>query len=182
VATYAIDLIEGAAKQYQVGRTVNQGIGLPLAGTIELFRFVGQRTGLSPWVIAGIAGAGVAVYLRNPERRRAVGKYVVPVIEELGKELNSAALREQHGLRGLREVMLPVLAQPSVKQQTAIILARQREPLLAREVQEHMLAHFASEHVPTVTEIRSTLKRSSEFIQPERYRWQFGRLAGPRQG
>ena len=110
-----------------------------------------------------IAGAGVAIYLKSPERRRAVGKYVVPVIDAFGKELNSAALQEQHGLRRLREVMLPASARPSVKQQTAIILARQREPLLAREVQEHMLAHFASERVPTVAEVRSALKDSSEF-------------------
>jgi hypothetical protein len=42
-----------------------------------------------------------------------------------------------------------------------------------------MLAHFAMELVPTVAEIRSALKDSSEFVQPERYRWQFGRVAAP---
>lgn len=69
-----------------------------------------------------------------------------------------------------------------MKQQTAIILARGREPFLAREIQERMLAQFASELVPTVAEVRTTLKGSSEFVQPERYRWQFGRVAGPWRG
>jgi hypothetical protein len=150
-----------------------------VSGAIELFKFAGRRTGLSPWIIAGVAGIGVAIFLKSPERRKAVGKYVVPVVDAIGKELNSAAVQEQRGLRGLREVMLSAPTQPSVKQQAAIILARQREPLLAREVQEHMLEHFAREVIPTVGEIRTTLKDSPEFVQPERYRWQLGRAAGP---
>jgi len=178
----AIDLIEAAANQYELARTANHGISLPLTGAIELCKFVGRRTGLSPWVIAGVAGVGVALYLKSPERRKTAGKYVVPVIQTLGQEMNSAALQEQRGLRGLREVMLPGTMQPSVKQQTAIILARQREPMLAREVQERMLPHFTSELIPTVAEVRNVLKDSSEFVQPERYRWQFGRLAGPWRG
>ena len=105
------------------------------------------------------------MYLRKPERRRAVGKYVDPVIDAFGKEFNGAALREQRGLRGIRKVMLLGSTQPSAKQQTAIILARQRESLLARVVQEHMLRHFANELVPTVAEVRAALKDSSEFVQ-----------------
>jgi hypothetical protein len=182
VTCWAIDLVDAAAKQYEVMQTANHSIGLPLTGTIELFKFVGRRTGISPWVIAGIAGVGIGLYLKKPERRKAIGKYVAPVIHALGKELNSAAVQEQRGLRGLREAMLLRPGQPSVKEQTAIILARQRAPLLAREVQEQMLGQFANEFVPTVAEVRAALKDNSEFVQPERYRWQFGRRAGPWRG
>jgi len=34
----------------------------------------------------------------------------------------------------------------------------------------------------TVTEIRAALRYGSEFTQPDRYRWQFGRAAGPWRG
>jgi hypothetical protein len=181
VTGFAIDLIEAAMKQYQLAQTT-RGFGIPVTGAIELCKFAGRRTGLSPWVIAGIAGVGAAVYLKSAERRKIIGKYVIPVIDALGKEYQSAAVQEQRGLRRLREVMLPALALPSVKQQAAIVLARQRTPLLAREVQEHMLTHFVSEIVPTVTEVRSALQDNSEFVHPERYRWQFGRVAGPWRG
>jgi hypothetical protein len=181
ITGFAVDLIEAAGKQQEVARATN-GLSIPVSGAIELFKFAGRRTGVSPWVIAGVAGAGIAIFLKSPERRKAAGKYVAPVFDAVSKELNGAALQEQRGLQGLREVMLPAPAQPSVKQQIGIILARQREPLLAREVQEHMLVHLRSELVPTVAEVRSMLKDGSEFVQPERYRWQFGRAAGPWRG
>jgi hypothetical protein len=69
-----------------------------------------------------------------------------------------------------------------VKQQAAIVLARQGEPLLAKEVQERLLRHFPSERVPAVPEIRAALEDGPEFVQPERHRWQFGREARPWQG
>jgi hypothetical protein len=45
-----------------------------------------------------------------------------------------------------------------------------------------MLLHFTRELVPTVTEVRTVLQEGSEFVQAERYRWQFGRTAGAWQG
>jgi len=59
------------------------------------------------------------------------------------------------------------------------VLARQPEPLLAKEIQEQLLRHFSAELVPTIREVRAVLSDGSEFIQPERYRWQFGRRVGP---
>lgn len=38
-----------------------------------------------------------------------------------------------------------------------------------------MLPKFSAELVPTVSEIRGVLGDGSEFVQPVRYRWQFGR-------
>jgi hypothetical protein len=93
----------------------------------------------------------------------------------------SAAL-EQHGIAGLREILLAALPEPDVKQQAAIMLARHGEPLLAREVQQRLLRFFPDDRVATVTEIRAALRGGSEFTQPDRYRWQFGRAAGPWRG
>jgi hypothetical protein len=75
-------------------------------------------------------------------------------------------------------VILPALVAPTVKQQVAIVLARQRDPLLAADIQERIRADFP-DRVPAITEVRAALRDGSEFVQPERYRWQFGRQAAP---
>lgn len=176
VTTFAVDLVEAAGKQYQIAKTTNS-LSIPVSGAIELIKFAGRRTGLSPWLIGGVVVGVGAIVLQDPERRKMVGNYVMPIFDAIGKEMSGASAQEQRGLQGLREVMLPAPAQPSVKQQVAIVLARQRSPLLAREVQEHMLRDFPRELVPSVAEVRTALKDGSEFVQSERYRWQFGRQA-----
>ena len=77
--------------------------------------------------------------LSSPQRRQTVGKYVVPVAEALVEEMERSAALEQHGIAGLREILLAALPEPDVKQQAAIVLARSDEPLLAREVQQRFL-------------------------------------------
>ena len=176
ITTFAVNLVEAAAKQYQAGAAAN-GFSLPLSAAIELIKFTARRTGLSPWLIGGVVVGAGALVLKNPERRKAAGKRIMPIVDALGKEMNAAAAQEQRGIQGLREVMLPAPAVPSVKQQAAIVLARQPDPLLAHEVQELMLTHFRRELVPTVAEVRAVLIDGSEFVQPRRYRWQLGRQA-----
>ena len=126
--------------------------------------------------------AGAALVLTSPQRRQAIGKYVMPVAEALVKEMERSAALEQHGIAGLREILLAALPEPDAKQQAAIMLARHDEPLLAREVQQRLLRFFPDERVATVTEIRAALRDGPEFTQPGRYRWQFGRAAGPWRG
>ena len=127
----------------------------------------------------GSASSGfthISVHLVHAQAGRSEQSSVpveVPV-----RKMKEATMQEQRGLRGLREVMLPAPVTPTPKQQVAIVLARRREPLLAREAQERMLLHFPGELVPTVAEVRTMLQEGSEFVQPERYRWQFGRTAG----
>ena len=98
------------------------------------------------------------------------------------EDMERSAALEQHGIAGLREILLAALPEPDVKQQAAIVLARSDEPLLAREVQQRALRLFPGDRVPTVTELRAALRDGPEFVQPERYRWQFGREAGPWRG
>jgi hypothetical protein len=144
--------------------------------------FLGCKTGIPPWVIGGIAAAGAALVLTNPQRRQPIGKYVMPVAEALVKEMERSAALEQHGIAGLREILLAALPEPDVKQQAAIMLARHDEPLLAGEVQQRLLRFFPDDRVAAVTEIRAALRDGSEFTQPERYPWQPGRAAGPWRG
>lgn len=178
VAQFAVDVVEGATGQ----RVTANAATLPLQGGVELIKFLGRRTGLSPWLIGGIVAGGAVLLLKDPERRKTVSKYVIPVLEAYGKQFERAMVQEQRGLAGLGEVILPSPAVPTSKQQVAIVMARQREPLLAKEIQAKILGHFPGELVPTITEVRTVLDDGPEFIQPERYRWQFGRLAGPWQG
>jgi hypothetical protein len=119
---------------------------------------------LSPWLIGGVALGATAYVLRKPERRQVVGARVMPLIKAYSDGCEHAAAQEQRCLRGIREVMLQGPATPSPKQQVAIVLAREREPLLAREIQEQMLDHFAAKSVPTVREVRAVVKDGSEFV------------------
>ena len=93
--------------------------------------------------------AGVAIVPKSPERREAIGKCAMPVAEAFIKEMVRSTALERRGLAGLREVLLAALPNPNVKQQAAMVPARQDEPLLAREVQERILRHFANERIPT---------------------------------
>jgi hypothetical protein len=178
VAEFGVDLIEAAAEQYALQQDA-RAASLPIPVGVEIAKFLGRRTGLPPWLIGAAAVGGAAYLLRKPERREAAGRYVMPVLEAYGQRTQRAAEQERRGIQGIREVMLPAPAAPSLKKQIAIVLARQGELLLAREIQEQMLAHFAPDIVPALAEIRNVLKDEPEFVCQERYRWQFGREAGP---
>jgi hypothetical protein len=175
VAKFAIDLADGASMQRITGNVAIT----PARGVVALVQFLSRRTGLSPWLLsAGLVG-GAVFLLWTPERREVVGRSVMPVIDSLAKMMEAAMAQERRGLEGLREVILPAPEAPTVKQQVAIILARQRGPLLAGEIHEHIQAHFSDEIVPTLGEVRTVLSGGPEFVQPERRRWQFGQQAGP---
>ena len=169
MAEFAVDLLEAAQKRDQVGSLAQVAL-TPAHATMGLIKFISGRTGLSPWLVGGVMAGCIALLLKEPARRQTVGKYLRPLVEVPVTQMQAAAVQEQRGLRGLREVMLPAPVTPTPKQQVAIVLARQREPLLAREVQERMLRHFPREVVPTVAEVRTVLQEGSEFVQPERYR------------
>jgi hypothetical protein len=61
---------------------------------------------------------------------------------------------------------LPAPEAPTAKQQVAIVLARQREPLLAREVQELIEGYFPVGTVPTIAEVRSVLSEGRSRSGP----------------
>jgi hypothetical protein len=177
-AGFAVEIVEGIETQ---SATATLPL-IPARIAFEVVKAVSPRLGLSPWLLGGLLVGGGAFWLRRPERRSKLGEYLAPVVEALTKMLEEAHAQEQQGLSGLQPVLLPALEAPSTKQQVAIVLSRQQEPLLAREVQELIAARFTAELVPTATEVRAALRDGSEFYQPERYRWQFGREARPWRG
>jgi hypothetical protein len=147
-AQFAVDLAGVVTGQRITGNLAT----LPFRGGAELVAFLSRKTGISPWIIGGITAAGAAYVLASPQRRQAVGRYVMPVAEAMVKEMERSAALEQHGIAGLREV------------------------------QQRLLRLFPDDRVPTVAGIRAALRDGPEFVQPERYRWQFGREAGPWRG
>lgn len=177
-AQFGVDLVEGVTGQRIAGNVA----ALPFRDGAELIAFVGRKTGISPRIIGGIMATGVAYVLASPHRRQAVGKYVLPAAEALMGEMERSAEQEQHGIAGLREILLAPLPEPDVKQQAAIVLARHDGPMLAREVQDRLRRIFPVEHVPAVAQIRASLRDGPEFVQFERYRWRLGREAGPWRG
>jgi hypothetical protein len=78
-AQFGVDLVEGATGQRITGNLAT----LPFRGGAELVAFLGRKTGISPWVIGGIVAAGAALARTSPQRRQAIGKYVLPVAEAL---------------------------------------------------------------------------------------------------
>lgn len=173
-AKFAVDLADGASKQQATGMVA---IAPGWAG-VELVKLLSRKSGLSPWLLGAALLGGAAILLRKPERRQVAVKYAQPIIESLGQVIEAAMAQEHRGLAGLHEVILPAAEAPAAKQQVAIVLARQREPLLAREVQELIEGYFPAGTVPTIAEVRSVLSEGAEFVRTERYRWQFGRDAG----
>jgi predicted nucleic acid-binding protein len=147
-AQFAVDLAGVVTGQRITGNLAT----LPFRGGAELVAFLSRKTGISPWIIGGITAAGAAYVLASPQRRQAVGRYVMPVAEAMVKEMERSAALEQHGIAGLREV------------------------------QQRLLRLFPDDRVPTVAGIRAALRDGPEFVQPERCRWQFGREAGPWRG
>jgi hypothetical protein len=171
----AVDLADSASERQATGMVA----AAPGWAAVELIKFLGRRTGISPWLLGAATVGGTIVVLRKPERRQAVGKYGMPLLQVLAEIIEEARIQEQRGLAGLREVILPAPTEPTLRQRVAIVLARQEEPLLAREIQELIEARFHGQPVLPLTAIRTVLSEGTEFIQPGRHRWQFGRQAGP---
>ena len=126
-AQFAVDLAGGVTGQQITGNFAT----LPFRGGAELAAFLSRKTGISPWIIGGLTAAAAAYVLISPQRRQAVGRYVMPVAEALMKEMERSAALEQHGIAGLRDILLAAHPEPDVKQQAAIVLARHDEPLIA---------------------------------------------------
>jgi hypothetical protein len=181
-AASAVDLAEGIGNQ-NVASNLMISPGWALTA---LAKFLGRQFGVSPWLIGGIIAASATLLLANAERRTRLGRafeqYGLPVLEALFTAIADGRLQEQAGIAGLQEIILAAPREPSIKQQVAIVLARQTEPLLASEVQALLLEYFPVDMVPTVTEVRAILRSNPEFVPYRRYRWELGRYTAPLPG
>ncbi|WP_369042475.1 hypothetical protein [Streptomyces sp. Midd1] len=175
-ARSAIEVSDGHTGQLL---TVNVA-ALPVRGAVELILFSGRKIGISPWVIgAAVLGAGVFL-LKKEDRRKTAAVVAGKFLEGLSNQLAADAAQEQRGIESLRKVILPAPARPTIRQQVAITLARQNEPLLAAEVHELIQVHFPDEPEASVRDVRAALEEGTEFVRVQRYRWQLGREVGPR--
>ncbi|MGH3304723.1 MAG: hypothetical protein ACRDOK_24250, partial [Streptosporangiaceae bacterium] len=173
-AGLAIDLADGHRRQRVVSMAA-LGPGWLIA---ELLKFAGRKTSLPPWLLGGALAAVGVLWLRPAERRKNLGEQLMPMLQGIFTVFEAAVAQEQRGLAGLGEVILPATATPTLRQQVAIMLARQPEPVLPLDIQHLIAAHFPAA-APTLREIRGVLGHGSEFVRPERDRWQFGRLTAP---
>ncbi|WP_328750563.1 PIN domain-containing protein [Streptomyces sp. NBC_00285] len=176
-AASAVDIAEGVW-----GQTVTVNVAaLPFRGAVELLTFTGRKVGVSPWLLGGILLGTSAFLLKGSERRKATAKFTGHAAEAIYNQLAVDTAREQRGIAGLRDVILPAPSQPTLRQQVAIALARQPQPVLATEVRGLIYDHFPDEPAVSVQVVRSVLEEGSEFVQVQRNRWQLGREVAPRQ-
>jgi hypothetical protein len=174
-AADAVKVAEGFGKQ---AVTVNNA-ALPIRGAVGLLTFSGRKVGVASWILGGGTLAAVALLLKKPERRQAVAQFVSAIAEGVGSQLEGAIAQEQEGIKGLRDVILSAPTRPTIRQQVAITLARQSEPLLSAEVHALIQANFPDEPEVAIKEVRAALKEGTEFVRVERYRWQLGSEVAP---
>ncbi|WP_060880199.1 MULTISPECIES: PIN domain-containing protein [Streptomyces] len=175
-AKSVLDIAEGVRDQ---AVTMNTAV-LPARGAVGLVKLLGRQTGISPWAIGAVVLGGGVLLLKQPDRRKAAASFTVKALEVVGTKLETARTQERRGVEKLREVILAAPSWPTIRQQVAITLARQIEPLLAAEVHELIYGHFPDEPAVGVQAVRAVLEEGSEFVRVQRYRWQLGREVAPR--
>lgn len=179
LAGHAVDVAEGSSRQ----NAADGLLAAPGYAAVGLVRLAGRKLNVSPFVIVGglvlVAGLFLADARRRATAARAFERVSVPLLQAYGTLWADAEAQRWAGTAGLREAILPPPAEPTVKQMAAIVLARDLEPLLAREVQERIEWFLPPELVPTVNEVRAVLRDNPEFDGPRRYRFEFGRYLAP---
>jgi predicted nucleic acid-binding protein len=175
-AKSVLDIAEGVRDQ---AVTVNAA-ALPARGAVGLVKLLGRQSGISPWAVGVVVLGGGVLLLKKPDRRKAAATFAVKALEVVGTKLEAARTQERRGVEEMREVILAAPSRPTIRQQVAITLARQTEPLLAAEVHELIYAHFPDEPAASVQDVRAVLEEGSEFVRVQRYRWQLGREVAPR--
>lgn len=176
-AGHGTEILAGAGMQ-EAGTMI---VGLPPVALVGGGIKLGEKVGIPWWGTLIVLAIVVGLVLRSPERRKVIGEKVWPVLNGFVHAMEQAHEQERTAMLQLKELLCAASCPPTPKQQVATILARNREPLLAKEVQGLIEVYF-EDNVPTVTEVRNILCNGSEFFQPERYRWQLGRQAGPWRG
>ncbi|QYA94404.1 hypothetical protein KZO11_12155 [Streptomyces anulatus] len=172
-----LDIADGVRGQ---AVTVNAA-ALPVRGVVGLVKLLERQTGISPWAIGAVVLGGGALLLKQADRRKTAASVAIKALEAVGTKLEAASAQERRGVEKLREVILAAPSRPTIRQQVAITLARQSQPLLAAEVHELIYGHFPDEPAVGIHAVRAVLGKGSEFMRVQRYRWQLGCEVAPRQ-
>lgn len=175
-ARSAVSIGEGRQRQTI---TVNAA-ALPIRGGAGLASIAGRSLGVSPWLLGAAALGAGALLFKDADRRKVTTTFLGKVVQVMGDQLILAAAQERRGIEGLRAVMLTPVPTPTVRQQIAVVLARQTKPLLATEVHGLICDYFPDEVAVGLQDVRTLLEEGSEFVRVQRYRWQLGREVAPR--
>jgi hypothetical protein len=175
-AAFGARVVEAADEQAQATLALGLPAAFLIGGALEL----GKKVGLPWWITAAILCAGGFIILRDPRRRGVVGKYAMTFAEAVGTKVVEIANEEQAGTEALRGLLVSPTPHADLKQRIATLLARASQPLLAAEILDLVVTHFAKDMspAPTLAEIRWQLRTCPEFSLWRRYRWQLGRRAG----
>lgn len=182
-AAATASVAEAAGKQV----AVSQAVGLPLAAAWSGSGAIATKVEVSPALfrVGLIVLGGFALYwlLVDPDQRAAAKKAAGKAASRFFEMLDEQVRVQEEGLRAIHQVIFRGSdEEPTAHRQALIMLARAREPLVARELHERMVGNFPDELLPTVKEIRAVLNEGSEFVQVDRSRWQLGRELEPWQG
>jgi hypothetical protein len=113
----------------------------------------------------------------SPERRRAVGGAVTPIMEQVAMSL----ARASEGLAILEGAACPVPPNEALECRIAEILAFEHtgaDGLLAKDIQSALSASLPDASVPSVSTIRATIAEAPCF-EESRWRYQLGQTASP---
>ncbi len=163
---------------------VSAAFSLPIEGVFSGSAALGRRLNLPLW-LPGVAlltliSAGMYATLLDPKRRANAKNIAFDLFEEVAKCHALHCQRQIAGCLEISRVIYPPMDNLTTRQQISIILARARKPLFAGEIHAKMIIHFGEEEVPPVKDVRAILNTGSEFFRIGPYRWQLGRIAGPR--
>lgn len=147
------------------------GVSLPAIGSFKGAAALSRRIQLPGWVGALALVGGVVWLLRGSRRREVAGQFFIPLMEEFSRLQDE----QQRALADLEAVVLKPAQPAGAKQMIATVLARADEPMLAAEIHQAVTDHFVGAALPTLKQVRQVLAEEPEFVQVQRYRWQFGR-------
>jgi hypothetical protein len=169
--------VESAERQVAQAEHVQVGVAGVGAGAIVgidyVARTVGGTLGSPPWLSRLLCLGAVAVMLRGPKRRQALGRVGVP----LGRLLFEQIERSHEGLRFLDEHAVTVEASDTVEARVAeaLTVSVRSSPLLAHEVQDALRTCDPTlVDVPTVRELRTVLSTTPCFEERPRWRYTLG--------
>lgn len=167
----------GAEHRVEQGEHIQVGaFGLAagtLAGLDYLARAIGAWVGAPTWLTRVLTIAAGALAMSSQERRHAVGRKVLPVLEFVLDQIAAA----QAGLRLLDSHAVNVESSTSIESRIAeaLVIRAASGPILVREIQQELRAQVpALVDVPSVDELRSVLRSRPCFEEHQRWRYTLG--------
>jgi hypothetical protein len=165
LAHSVVEAGEGEMQQ----EAVALGVTLPVYGAFKGVAGLSRGVDLPAWVGPLLLTGGIAWTFIGAERRAVVARALEPVIEA------ASQFYERQGMLAgvISAAALTPASECSHKQVVAAVLARETEPMLAKEIADRIDDDVAMR----VADVRSVLAGAPEFVRVG-YRWQLGERYG----